>query len=181
MYMKGIPYITSIFILGLIVGGGGVYMLMQPYGADVSLSRLKVITGELKNETVSYTNDQYGFSFRYPIGLIFEEFDEAEGAQTIVFQKPNDSKIGFQIYITPYVGDTITGERILYDASGKVSDLKEENLREDFLTATFFSDAPILGKTREIWFLNRGYLFEVTTYAEHDSWIRDIVETIEFK
>lgn len=184
--MKKIHYILGTFALGLIIGGGGVYTVLQQTesadraGAGTKISRLKVLTGEAPSEDVSYTNDQYGFSFHYPQGLIYEEFDEGGGAKTIVFQHPDNARVGFQIYITPYEGDTITGERILYDASGAVSELKEENIREDFLAATFMSEAPILGKTREIWWLHGGFLFELTTYAALDGWIRDIVKTMEF-
>ncbi|MDP2704971.1 MAG: hypothetical protein Q8O71_01060 [bacterium] len=179
--MKNTRYILTVFILGLTLGAGGTYILVGQGGLGSNISRLKVIGEGKPNENVLYTNEQYDFSFRYPQGLIFEEFEEKNGAHTIVFQKPDDVKTSFQIYITPYEESTITGDRILYDASGPVTDLKEENIREDFLAATFISEAPILGKTREIWWLHGGYLFEVTTYASLDTWIRDIIKTVEFK
>ena len=172
-----------IFISGLIVGGSVMYFFIQPIPQSYEITRLKTFSdkqGSVSEESVLYTNEQYGFSFSYPKGLVYKEFDEGAGAQTIVFQKPNDIKTGFQIYVTPYAEKTITGERILYDASGAVSDLKEEYLRDDFIVATFESDAPIFGKTREIWFLHGGYLFEVTTYAELDEWLRGIVKTVKF-
>ena len=173
-------YTLGIFVLGLIVGGGAMYVLVPPTGTPADISRLKTFTEKLPTEGILYRSEQYGFSFRYPRGLVYKEFDEGGGAQIIVFQAPGDITTGFQIYITPYTEDTITGERILYDASGVISDLMEENIREDFLVATFFSEAPLLGKTREIWWLHNGYLFELTTYASLDEWIRDIVKTVEF-
>lgn len=186
--MKSTTYTAGIFLLGLAVGGGTMYAVIQQSKPGIQkvepsseISRLKTPNRELPSVDVLYTNEQYGFSFRYPRGLIFQEFDEAGGAKTIVFQKPNDVKKGFQIYITPYEGGNITGDRILYDASGPVSDLQEENLTENLLVATFISEAPIVGKTREIWWLHGGYLFELTTYASLDGWIRDIVKTVEFK
>lgn len=171
----------KIFVLGIITGGVLMYTLMLPVASPEDITRLKIFTQNvLPEESVLYKNDKYGFSLHYPQGLIFKEFDEGAGAQTIVFQKPNDVKTGFQIYITPYTEATITGQRILFDVSGAVSDLKEENIRDDFLVATFISEASILGKTREIWWLHGGFLFELTTFASLDGWIRDIVKTVEF-
>lgn len=183
--MKKRTYILiGIFVLGLLFGGVIIYIYMYTSQSPVStegISRLKMITRELSRKEVLYVNEHYDFSFYYPPELIFKEFDEGNGATTVVFQKPDDIKKGFQIYITPYEGDTITGDRILYDASGPVSNLQEENLTDNLLVATFISEAPILGETREIWWLHGGFLFELTTYAPLDKWIRDIVKTVEFE
>lgn len=180
--MKGKVYLAVIFTLGLAIGGGLIYVLTQHIRVITDITDISSpISGNiLPDRNLLYKNSHYQFSLRYPPELIFQEFDEGEGATTIVFQKKDDEKVGFQIYITPYAESTITGERILYDTSGTVSDLKEEYLRDDFLVATFFSHAPLLGDIREIWFLNGGYLFEVTTYAELDTWVRDIVKTVKF-
>jgi len=179
----------GIFVTGLVLGGLVVYIL--PTQGDISgvsnvsntgeITRLKdVQSGEVVADDVLYTSDKYSFSLSYPKELIYKEFDEGSGATTIVFQEPGDAKVGFQLYITPYGKDTITGERILYDASGPVSDLKEEKLSNGLLVATFYSKAPILGETREIWWLHDGHLFELTTYASLDAWVREIISTLDF-
>jgi hypothetical protein len=41
----------------------------------------------------------------------------------------------------------------------------------------FFSQNPVMGETREVWFIKDGYLYEVTTYRELDSWLSQIMAT----
>ena len=36
------------------------------------------------------------------------------------------------------------------------------------------------GDWREVWFIRRGFLYEVTTYKELDSWLADIMRTWKF-
>ena len=205
--MKNIKYIINVFVIGLILGAGGVYLLTSQSNSSTNLdgtanpnntnsdnsnpnniSRLKKqssrtpgVREEGKKEGVLYTNSQYGFSFRYPEGLLYKEFDEGGGSQTIVFQVPGDAKTSFQIYITPYTESTITGERILYDIpSGNVRDLEEIQLTEDLLVATFISNDVFLGDTKEIWFIDGKHLYQATTFVNLDSWLTNIISTWKF-
>jgi hypothetical protein len=45
----------------------------------------------------------------------------------------------------------------------------------------FFGHNPIMGDTREVWFIHGGYLYEVTTYKELDQWLADIMKTWRFE
>lgn len=183
--MKNIKYVVSIFVIGLVIGSGGVYLLTQQNNT-AEIYKIREFTGESAGEEsvgegVLYTSDQYGFSFHYPKGLIYKEFNEGEGSQTIVFQKPGDAKLSFQIYITPYNASTITGERILQDIpSGNVNDLKEEQLTKDLRVATFTSKDQILGETKEIWFIDGEYLYQATTFVNLDTWLIEMISTWSF-
>jgi len=44
----------------------------------------------------------------------------------------------------------------------------------------FFGSAPRMNDTREVWFVKDGYLYEVTTYKELDSWLAQIMRTWKF-
>lgn len=168
-------------MIGLIAGGG-IYALIDKSSSTAEISRIKEFNKEsTDNKGVLYRSNQYGFSFRYPKGLIYKEFDEGGGSRTIVFQKPGEVNLGFQIYITPYSGDTITGERILFDIpSGNVRDLKEEQLTENLLVATFISSDPFIGETKEIWFIDGSYLYQATTFVNLDQWLTEIISTWSF-
>jgi hypothetical protein len=44
----------------------------------------------------------------------------------------------------------------------------------------FFGSNSVMGDTREIWFTHGGFLYEVTTYKELDSWLAPIMQTWQF-
>jgi hypothetical protein len=181
-------FTIAVFVLGLAVGAGVTYALFSEKSGH-PMSTFEGSVERLKDRAtptpdgVPYTNERYGFSLRYPKGLVIKEFDEGGDSFTVVFQKPGE-QIGFQVYITPHEGDTISGETILRDVpSGIVEDLKEEQITKNILAATFWSTAPLTGKNRELWFLHSGYLFEFTAYATDagsDTWLAGIVKTVVF-
>jgi hypothetical protein len=41
----------------------------------------------------------------------------------------------------------------------------------------FFSNAPRLNDTREVWFIHGGFLYEMTTYKELDTWLKPIMQS----
>lgn len=191
--MKSVRSHIIVLVMGVLLGAGGMYFfspgtLLDPDtspAGEVSVERLKDKATMYDAGAVLYRNDKYGFSLRYPRGLVLKEFDEGNDSFTAVFQKPGEY-VGFQIYITPHNSDTISGEIILRDvASGVVVDLLEEDIAikngtEMIRAATFWSEAPLTGKNREIWFLRNGYIFEVTAYAPVEGWTREILKTLEF-
>jgi hypothetical protein len=44
----------------------------------------------------------------------------------------------------------------------------------------FFSKAPRMNDTREVWFIYNGFLYEVTTYKELDAWLQPILQSWQF-
>ena len=44
----------------------------------------------------------------------------------------------------------------------------------------FFGNNAIMGDTREVWFIRGGFLYEVTTYKELDTWLGGIMRTWKF-
>jgi hypothetical protein len=51
----------------------------------------------------------------------------------------------------------------------------------DGVSATmFYGSKSTMGDTREIWFINAGFLYEVTTYRQLDSWLAPIMQTCQF-
>lgn len=185
--MKQYQTYVGVLFLGIVFGVVGMYVAFLPLDGgsqeEVILLKTPAVASKVsgtKDDTVIFSNDEYGFSFHYPKGLVTKEFEPEKKSLTMVFQKPGE-KIGFQMFVTPYSGGTITGERILEDVpSGIVRDLQEENLRDDLLVATFTSEAPLTGETREIWFLHGGSLYEFTAYAGAEEILRKVLLSIEF-
>lgn len=178
-------FLVIAFVFGAIVGYVVATYLKPTTVGSVdplqNVTRLSegVIVG--KNATTkTFTHSLIGFSLEYPSDLEVAEFDEGQGARTILFQKPGEQH-GFQMFIVPYQGDTISPERIAKDIPSRVlKDPVEVILGENTRATVFWSESPTIGQTREVWFIRNGYLFEITTYAEMDTWLAGILSTIQF-
>ena len=126
-----------------------------------------------------YRNTVRGFSLRHPPELVVAEYDEGDGTYTLVFEDAAGEK-SFQIFFTPYLGDTITQSRLLTDVpSGQFTKPVEIVIGGNTHALAFFSTG-LLGEMGVVWFLHGGYLYEVTTYANLDSWLPPILSTWRF-
>jgi hypothetical protein len=126
-----------------------------------------------------YKNAAFHFSLLYPQELVAKEYIEQGDAISVLFQDPNTGE-GFQIYIIPYGGTQIDTERFRLDEpSGVIQEQTE--IRVDATRATmFFGKNSIMGDTREVWFIKNGFLYEVATYKELDSWLGKIMQSWKF-
>ena len=126
-----------------------------------------------------YRNTTYRFSLFYPQDLTLHEYDEGGGASTITFENAKTVQ-GFQIFIVPYGGTQVSTERFNKDApSGVMQDPQSIQL-DGTLATIFFSTNPLLGETREVWFIHGGYLFEVTAPKDNATWLSGIVLSWKF-
>ena len=139
-------------------------------------------TAALVENHVEYKNDRFGFSLQYPQEFTVEIFADYKDTETIVIQREDGKRAGFQIFVSWY-GEELRKERILNDL-GILPHL--ENLREitigDRLPAFAFNsrDASI-GKTKEVWFSHNSYLYQITTYAHFSDELDQILTTWRFE
>lgn len=126
-----------------------------------------------------YRNEFYKFQVFYPDILSVKEFKEKGSAITLTFENADRSQ-GFQVFITPFGGNTITETRIKTDnPSGVVEQMAEATI-DGQKGITFFGKNEVMGETREVWFIARGFLYEVNTYKSLDSWLRNIMQSWQF-
>lgn len=132
-----------------------------------------------------FENVQYSFSLFVPPELIVTAFDEGGGAHTFTFED-EASERGFQIFVVPYSGTSVTPERFRKDSPSGV--MKEPvdvviggpvELGGVIATA-FFGEHSVMGETREVWFIYGNYLYEVTTYKKDDVWLAGIMDMWRF-
>jgi hypothetical protein len=111
--------------------------------------------------------------------LRVQEYKEKNNAITVTFQDPS-TNAGFQIYAIPYSGDHIDDARFKLDQpSGVIKDPLDVMI--DGVRGTmFFGQNAIMGDTREVWFIRKGFLYEVTTYKQLDEWLGEIMKTWKF-
>lgn len=154
-------------------------------GADAPVPGTIVASSTLQTRVApagqkEYANSQYHVSVFYPQELSVTEYTEASGAHTISFENTDGSR-GFQVYVVPYPDAQITKSRILLDTHNTATETPQEIVLANGTHALiFFSNGGALGKVREVWFLHGGFLYEVTTYADLDSWLSDILKTLTF-
>jgi hypothetical protein len=189
-------------ILALILIFGGVYLAWklskyrEQQSADLSAGEANETGSEqtfvlLDNENLmesmnineyqTYSNSKYNFSFKYPKGFTVANFQEGEYGETILIRK-HGAKDAFQIFISPFdEPGSLTKERILKDVPDMVIENAENRILKNGAPGLiFFSQEPSLGRTREVWFIHNGYLYQVSTYVELDRWLANILSTWRF-
>lgn len=148
--------------------------------SGASSEAVEEITSYQYTETYSYS--EYGFSFKYPrdftVGAIV-----GDGHQTILVQNLT-KKIGVQILITPFDGKDIdiTPEIVQQDIPDiKINDAQEILIGENRKGLAFLSDNKAFGgKSREVWFVYKGNLYQISTYAEFDEFLKGLFTTWQF-
>jgi len=125
-----------------------------------------------------YHDPVYNFSLELPPGFSWQTYDEGEGGATTAFHDEKREH-SFQVAVSPFDGEPVlTRERILQDLpSTVIKDPKEVVIGDNQHALLFESEDPAIGKTREVWFINNGYLYAITTYARLDAWLAGIMKT----
>jgi hypothetical protein len=126
-----------------------------------------------------YSNPQFHFSLSYPHNLQVQEYQETGGAFTATFQDVVADQ-EFQVYVTPYSGSEITDAQFKLDEPSGLKIDPTDVTVDGASGIEFFSYAPRLDKTREVWFIHGGFLYEVTTYKELDAWLKPIMQSWQF-
>lgn len=126
-----------------------------------------------------YENKAFRFGLLYPQELSVREYKEADGAMSATFENPSTGE-GFQIYITPYNETQITPERFRLDVSSGVMKEPVDVIIVGVRGTMFWSKNSIMGETREVWFINNGFLYEIVTYKDLDAWLGTIMQSWKF-
>jgi hypothetical protein len=98
---------------------------------------------------LEYRDTTYGFSLFYPEELSAQVYDEGGGAATIDFQNVQKGE-GFQIFIVPYSGTTVSAQRFQEDEPSGVRNNPTFGLIDGASAASFYSTDPRLGDTYEV-------------------------------
>ena len=126
-----------------------------------------------------YSNAEYHFSLLYPPSMQVHQYGGGGNALTIAFQDPTTNE-GFQVFIVPYDKSQITAARFNEDEPSGVMQDPTDVIVDGVRATMFYSTDTALGDTREVWFINNGFLYEVTTYKELDAWLGGIMQTWKF-
>lgn len=125
-----------------------------------------------------YQNLLFRFTLQIPEKLTLREYSEGN-TTTLVFED-KDSGLGFQIFVVPHEGIEVGDERFKMDIPSGVVEGPTDIMIDSVRGTIFFSKNTLLGETREVWFINDGFLFEVTARRELDLWLSEIMRTWKF-
>ena len=198
MKIKATPIITALAIIAL-----GVWLFQsKPWGNTrnqaVSLQDLSfdlnakgdtndavtppapsVDTNALMKETSVYSHPS-GFSFQYPKNFHISAFSEEEGE--IVLVQDDSAVAGFQIYAVSFNGDTnaLTEQNIKkYIPNISTIDPQPVTVTGGGRGITFVSESDNT-KTREVWFITKGRLYQITANINSESLLLEVLKTFTF-
>jgi hypothetical protein len=118
-----------------------------------------------------------------PEGFSAQELEKnADGASTILIQ--NKSGEGIQILVTPFPEDTkvLTADQIRQDIPDmQVRQPEEVAIGAQYKGVAFLSDNEAFeNASREVWFVFRGNLYQISTYERLDTLLKAIFATWKF-
>jgi len=133
--------------------------------------------------TQDYKNTDYNFELNMPADFKAAESPPDEnGARTITLQDSTDN--GIQIAVTPFDEDitNLTEDRIHQDQPDlTITDPQPVQIGESDTGLAFKSDNQAFdGASREVWFVFRGNLYQISTYDRLDPLLKSIFTTWKF-
>ncbi|MBI5405795.1 hypothetical protein HY972_02055 [Candidatus Kaiserbacteria bacterium] len=130
-----------------------------------------------------YRNVAYGFSFKYPDGLKVGGAPSPDGSATTILVQDIAAHIGFQIYITPFADPdtTITAARVARDLPAlamRGAEIAQVGASSPGLA--FLAEDPSFGESRQIWFVYKKHLYQVSAKSSQDALLQRVLATWEF-
>lgn len=168
---------VCLIVLGaLVIGGLGTYFALR--GGETTDSAQEPYVVPPLNK--GYMSEDHRFSVTMPEGFSARE-SSIDGVDTIVFE--NDKAEGIQIVISPYDDvPQLTKAMILKDIPDMaVTDEQPVEIGSNHTGIAFKSDNPAFdGASREVWFVFRGELFQISTYERFDPLLVAMFGTWQF-
>lgn len=174
-------------ILGIVVILGGAFLIVwyrpsapqpaQPVAHEPNGSA-PPFTSPVVDGMRIYRSPLLRFEVTYPEDLQVREYGKAN-TSTITFEDASGRR-GFQVFVVPYAEATVSDKRFKMDEPSGVMKEPTQVVIGGISATAFWSTNMVFGEAREVWFINDGFLYEVTTYKELDSWLAGIMQTWKF-
>ncbi len=133
--------------------------------------------------TKDYSNSDYMFSFKIPEDFKTRE-SVTDGSHTLVVE--NEKGEGVQIVVSPYdeKGARVLTKDMIQSAIPdlKITDEQVLDVGESYKGLAFKSDNDAFnGDSREVWFIFKGNLYQISTYSRFDELLKEMFGTWTFK
>lgn len=190
--MRGRNVTASIAGILIIAGGAGAIWYAGSGGVVVPKIAMSANAGAAASPEISYTvpplgdiykNDEFRFSLSLPEGFTAREFAE-EGAtgKTVILEDVKGN--GIQILVTPFPSapQDLTADMVKQDIPDlEVTDVQAVEVGANSRGIAFKSDNSAFGgASREVWFVFRGNLYQISTYARLDTFLQAMFGTWKF-
>ncbi|HMA59578.1 MAG TPA: hypothetical protein VKN64_04725 [Halanaerobiales bacterium] len=131
--------------------------------------------------TEKYEDEEFNFSFKYPKDFNIGKFKNGEDSKIILVQYPK-KKIGVQIIITPLDEKTELTKELINERvpSYTVENPQPVEIDGKKRGLVFKSKNDNFGESREIWFIFRDILYQISSYQSLDPFIKTFFETFQF-
>lgn len=133
------------------------------------------------SDFTAYAHPELPFSFAYPNDMALSAFEGQAGAEILLFSGGGNE---FQISIRPFdEPGPLTEERLHRDLPTIYIEQPQQVLigpDKNIPAIIFFTEDPAAGKTREVWFVHGGYMYQVSAYAEFDPTLARMMGTWRF-
>jgi len=122
-----------------------------------------------------YRSEFYRFQVFYPQDMAVATRTHEGSAATIAFAGGQGRT--FSMLVQPY-GKTDVAEALQQSelTQEQVQELREASI-DGAPALAFFSTDPTLGETREVWFIQKGFLYQVVTRKADDAWLQQLLST----
>ncbi len=134
--------------------------------------------------TKPYTNTEFAFSLNMPGTFEARALSPDESGATTILIESSDKADGIQIIVSPFDEDlaALTQERIQQDVPDlTITDSQPVEIGANHTGLAFKSDNEAFsGASREVWFVFRGHLFQISTYERLDPLLQKIFSTWKF-
>jgi len=180
----------GIFSALIIVGIAGILMVLlnknDDGGFDIdygAFNGIETATYELKKgENPIFVDKNNRFSFEYPSEFSISQFGNLEEGETVLAQRSSE-KAGFQIFITEFdePAESLTVEKIRSEIPDIIiKDAQPVNWHGKYVGISFSGNNSLSESTREIWIVDRGLLYQMTTYLNEQKLLKQVLETWKF-
>lgn len=131
-----------------------------------------------------YSNDQFHFSLSMPGNFSARQLETDESGATTLLIESADRADGVQITVSPFDDDVhvLTAERIHQDVPDlAIADPQPIQIGDNDTGFAFKSNNEAFnGASREVWFVFRGNLYQISTYERLDPLLKKIFSTWKF-
>lgn len=133
--------------------------------------------------THTFSDAAHGFSFGYPDPLKAGSQTDDNGNTTILVQD-TASHVGFQVYITPWSNSAVTTVSA-DDVAASLPDIQMHNPTQVSINGTpalaFQATDATFGDSRQVWFIRKGFLYQVSSYSSQDPLLEKVLSSWRWK
>lgn len=137
-----------------------------------------------QNLSQTYANQTYGFSLKYLAGLKTREFADPSGTGDVVLIADFKTGYGMQILITPWTGPADLTADYIKTQLPNLQIVEPQTITVGSTgraaSGVSFMDGTGSGANRQIWFAHGGDMYQITSPADFDPVLRDIMGTWTF-